>query len=191
LLGSLLSGGLLDALSFRFGLLLSFGLCLLVGLGLYLLVGLGLYLLVGLGLCLLVGLGLRRRLFLLLGLSPGADAGDRRSDLGRDAFLDQDLQLAVVLSLEVECGLVRLDLGKHLALLDLVAGRLLPLHDRALLHRVGELGHVYVRHLTHALSYFLYKKYRPQVGIRPVLRQRDGIRHRLALFCPRRAGPGA
>src|SRR5216683_3522116 len=75
-----------------------------------------------------------------------ADAGDRRSDLCRDPLLDQDLEGAVVFGLEVEGRFVRLDLGEHVALVHLVAGGLLPLDDRALLHRVGELGHVYVSH---------------------------------------------
>src|SRR5205814_694762 len=100
----------------------------------------------GLWLCLLLGLGLQGGLFLRLSLGAGAYPCYRGTDLGRDALLDQDLELAIVLSLEIECGLVRLDLGQDLAFVDVVAAGLLPLDDRALLHGVGELGHVYVGH---------------------------------------------
>src|SRR5205807_839105 len=75
-----------------------------------------------------------------------ADSRDGRADLGRNALLDQDLEHAVRLSLEVEGRFVRLDLGQHLASLHLLAALLLPLDDRALFHRVGQLGHVDIRH---------------------------------------------
>src|SRR5581483_3504289 len=98
----------------------------------------------------LLGRLLRFWLLVRLGLAAAAaarsDASDRRADLRRYTLLDEDLELAVLLRLEVECGLVRLDLGQHLALVDLVAAGLLPLDDLALLHRVGELRHVHVRH---------------------------------------------
>jgi len=102
----------------------------------------------GLGLSGLLLLG--RRLLgwcRLLSLTAAfADLRDRGSDLGRHALLHQDLQHAVRFSLEVEGCLVGFDLGQDLAGLDLVAALLLPLDDRALLHRVGELRHVYIWH---------------------------------------------
>jgi len=76
-----------------------------------------------------------------------ADLGDGSADLGGHALLDQDLQDAVGLSLQIEGGFVGFDLGQHLAGLHLFAALLLPLDDGALLHRVGELRHIYVWHL--------------------------------------------
>src|SRR6266852_6544568 len=61
-------------------------------------------------------------------------------------ILDDDVEHSVGLGLQVERRLVRLDLGDHLALLDGVTALLLPLDDRALLHRVGELRHIYISH---------------------------------------------
>src|SRR5258708_3392156 len=75
------------------------------------------------------------------------DARDRRPDLRRHALLDQDRQHASGLRLEVERGLVRLHLGQDVALLHLIARLLLPLDDGALLHRVGELRHIYISHI--------------------------------------------
>src|SRR5207245_3222664 len=74
------------------------------------------------------------------------EPSDRIADLGRDALLDDDVEHAVGLRLEVERGLVGLDLGDHLTFLDGLAALLLPFDDRALLHRVGELRHVYLSH---------------------------------------------
>src|SRR3989440_6811720 len=89
----------------------------------------------------------RLRLGLWSGLGARlADARDGGADLGRDALLDQDLQHAVGVSLEIEGRLVRFDLGQRLAGLRLAAALLLPLDDGALLHRVRELGHVDLRH---------------------------------------------
>src|SRR5439155_3966776 len=111
--------------------------------------GLWLRLLLWLSLCLVLWLGLWRWRFLLSRFrgAARADARDRRADLGRHTLLDDDLERAVGLGLEVEGRLVGLDLGEHVALVHLVAARLLPLDDRALLHRVGELRHIYFRHL--------------------------------------------
>src|SRR5439155_1911538 len=89
--------------------------------------------------------GFGRWSFLYL-LATVTDLGDRCPDLGRHALLDQDLQHPVGLRLEVEGRLVGFHLGQHLAGLDGVAALFLPLDDRALLHRLGELGHIYVRH---------------------------------------------
>src|SRR2546425_24759 len=75
-----------------------------------------------------------------------SNAGDWGSNLGRNALLNDDVEHAVGLGLEVEGRLVGFDLGDHVAFLDDVTALLLPLDDGALLHRVGELGHVYISH---------------------------------------------
>src|SRR6266478_2236456 len=80
------------------------------------------------------------------GAGCAAGWGDGGADLGRHALLNDDVEHSVGFGLEVERRLVRFHLGDHLALLDGVAALLLPLDDRALLHRVGELGHVYISH---------------------------------------------
>src|SRR3954469_7561848 len=119
-----------------------------------------------LGLALLVG-GLRRRAAaiggvvalgarLLLGLLlPGAlrrraaalaDARDDLADREGRALVGDDLERAVGVRLVGHRRLVGLDLDELFALRDVVALRLQPLEDRALLHGVGQARHRDVGH---------------------------------------------
>src|SRR3954451_17073985 len=155
----------------RLGFLGFLGLLVLVRLGLLvLLLGLGLLVrLVALALVLrlvlgglrrgaaavggvVVALGARLLLGLLLPAALGrsaaalADARDDLADRERRALVGDDLERAVGVGRVRHRRLVGLDLDELLALRNLVALRLEPLEDRALLHGVGQARHRDVGH---------------------------------------------
>ena len=68
-------------------------------------------------------------------------------DLALGPALDEDLaQRALVDCLHLHGGLVGLDLGEHVALVNRVPFVLAPLAEHAFLHRVGQAGHEYLGH---------------------------------------------
>src|SRR5437870_5006902 len=86
-------------------------------------------------------LSLRRR------LAVAPDFSDHGADGGALALGDDDLaQLARGVGLNLDVGLVALDLDQRLALLDLLAFLLQPAQDLAGLHRVREAWHLNVGH---------------------------------------------
>ena len=81
-----------------------------------------------------------------LGRRALADSRDHLADREGRALLGHDLQRPLVVGLVGHRGLVGLDLDELVALGHLVAGRLEPLEDRALLHGVGQPRHDDVGH---------------------------------------------
>ena len=96
------------------------------------------------------GLGLtlrRRRLLGCGGCTAVADLGDDRPDGSAFTFGDDDLaQLAGGVGLDLDVGLVALDLDERFAFLDLVTLFLQPAQDLAGLHRVRQPRHLDAGH---------------------------------------------
>src|SRR3954468_21822544 len=135
---------------------------------------------------LLVALGARLLPGLLLPATLGrlaaalADPRDHLADGERRALVGDDLERAVRVGLVGHRRLVGLDLDELLALGDLVARRLEPLEDRALLHRVGQARHRDVGHSARCYSAGSGDSPRPGRALPPALQTCAALRPRRA-----------